>query len=1150
MCLEYNRRMSLGFLRETEEFKGLLRAIRQGEKGLRVTGLVDPAKAYFLSVLVKESNKRIIFIQPHSSSLPRMEEECGFYLDQFSSNVRLSSLPSLSENPYQEIFPPLDSISSRMRFFSDLIRRQPPLILTHLLGLLRPFPGPQNIKSLFLELEVGGSGGRDRVLDIIEGYGYTREDLVNSAGEYAWRGGVVDVFSPWSAFPYRIEFGGDEVVSIREFDSSSQRSIKRTDRLFLPSLREFPSSPHFFREWEELALARGGTAPWKDTHDKISLVKQKDLFPSFFYFSLLHKEHFVPFTHYLKNYLFIIDDFEEVEREWEESIKDWGEQYEELKQEKKFALPPAEMYLSSLWETIKKEAICWQELSSRRGKKTYSFPFQSVPRFKNKIPFFIRYLKGLQEERERCFIYFSSQDVRRKLASLLSQHQISHVESSNPFIFPKDGAVVLLVGDLTHGFSYPNEKINYFSEKDIFTEEKVIVSRPRVKPFLSHFQDLKAGDYVVHTDYGIGIFKGLVKLDIDKSPGEFIEITYREEDKLFVPVEDLNLVQKYSALGTSQPLLNKLGSLSWERTKTRTKRAVEKMAKELLHLYAQRKAIKGFPFSHGGTWESEFERTFKFEETEDQLKAIKEIMKDMELESPMDRLLCGDVGYGKTEVAIRASFKAVMDGKQVAVLCPTTVLASQHLHTFRERMVLFPVRIEGLTRFQTKDQQKKILEDLEKGLVDIVVGTHRLLSKDVQSRDLGLLIVDEEQRFGVNHKEKIKKMKADIDVLAMSATPIPRTLNLSLTGIRDISLIETPPKDRLAIHTVVTPFSPKLVASAIKMELARKGQVYYIHNRIEDIDKVARMIRKFVPQAKIVVIHGKMPSTTLEKRMIDFIDQKSNVLVSTTIIENGIDIPLVNTLIVERADLFGLSQLYQLRGRVGRSSRQAVAYFLVPPYSALTPLARERLKALQEFTELGSGFRLAAKDLEIRGAGNFLGSEQHGYVEAVGFDYYMHLLEQTIKELKGEARDEIKSEINLRVDIRIPENYLPQINLRLNLYKRISSVEELGEIEKIKKEIKDRYGPLPQTVRNLLRYGVVKHLAQNIKIRSIDRVGRRIVFKFLPSSSANLARLTKLIEKYSGSITPQGVMSLTMPADRDSQIMDETTTILKELSLL
>lgn len=1142
--------MSLDFLQETEEFKRFLLAVRQGEKGLRIRGLVDSAKAYFLSVLAMKSRKRIVFIQPHSSSLSRMEEECRFYLSQFSSPIRSSSLPSLSENPYQEIFPPLESISSRMKFFYGLTHRSPSLILTNLFGMLKPFPGSQNIKDMFLELGIGENGGRDRVLDFIEGYGYTREDLVNSAGEYAWRGGVVDIFSPWHVFPYRIEFSGDEIASIREFDPSTQRSTKRLDRLLLPSLREFPSSPQFFREWEELAQARGGTAPWKDTHDKISLIKRGDLFPSFYYLSLLHQDHFASFAHYLKNHIFIIDDFENVENEWKESIRDLREQFEELEREKKFALPPEEIYPPSLWEKIKKEAIRWQELSGEKRNKTFSFPFQSVPHFKNKIPFFIQYLKKLQEERERCFIYFSSQDMSRKLASLLSQHDIAHRESPTPFVFPKDGAVVLLVGNLSHGFSYPQEKISYFSEKDIFTEEKVIVSRPRIKPFLSHFQDLKAGDYVVHADYGIGIFKGLVKLDIDKSSGEFIEITYRDEDKLFVPVENLNLVQKYSALGSSRPLLNKLGTLSWERTKIRTKKAIEKMAKELLRLYAQRKALQGFGFSSEGTWQSEFERTFIYEETEDQLKVIKEIMDDMESESPMDRLLCGDVGYGKTEVAIRAAFKAVMDGKQVAVLCPTTVLASQHLHTFKERMVLFPVRIEGLTRFQTKNQQNKILQELKKGLVDIVIGTHRLLSRDVRFRDLGLLVIDEEQRFGVNHKEKIQKMKSDIDVLTMSATPIPRTLNLSLTGIRDISLIETPPKDRLSIHTVVIPFSPKLVASAIKTELSRGGQVYYIHNRIEDIEKIGRMIEKFVPRAKIAVIHGKMPSATLEKRMIDFIDQETNVLVSTTIIENGIDIPLVNTLIVDRADLFGLAQLYQLRGRVGRSSRQAVAYFLVPPFSALTRQARERLKALQEFTELGSGFRLAAKDLEIRGAGNFLGFEQHGYMEAVGFDYYMHLLEQTIRELKGESREEVKSEINLRVDIRIPENYLPQINLRLNLYKRVSSVDDLQEIEKIKTEIADRYGPLPQSVRNLLRYGVVKNLAQKIKIHSIDRIGERIVFKFLPSSSANLARLTQLVHAYSGSITPQGVLSLRIPAERETQVLAETIRILKELSLM
>jgi len=465
-------------------------------------------------------------------------------------------------------------------------------------------------------------------------------------------------------------------------------------------------------------------------------------------------------------------------------------------------------------------------------------------------------------------------------------------------------------------------------------------------------------------------------------------------------------------------------------------------------------------------------------------------------------------------------------------------------------MVLFPLRIEALSRFQTKTQQAKIVEDLRKGLIDIIIGTHRLLSKDVKFHDLGLLIIDEEQRFGVNHKEKIKQMKANIDVLTLSATPIPRTLNLSITGLRDISLIETPPKDRLAIHTIVAPFRLKLIASAIKMELARRGQVYYIHNRIEDIEKVATMIERLIPEANVAVIHGKMSSVYLERKMIDFINQKYNVLVSTTIIENGIDIPLVNTLIVDHADLYGLAQLYQLRGRVGRSSRQAVAYFLVPPFVELTSLAKERLKALQEFSELGSGFRLAAKDLEIRGAGNFLGSKQHGYMEAVGFDYFMHLLEQSVKELKGEKIEEIKSEINLRVDIRIPEDYLPQINLRLNLYKRISSVEDLSEIEKIEEEMKDRFGPISSSVKNLLRYGIIKYLAQKIKINSVDRLGGKIVFKFYPGSSADLTRLTNLIERHSGSITPQGMMSLSLSGEGDEEIMNETISILKELSLM
>jgi transcription-repair coupling factor (superfamily II helicase) len=708
--------------------------------------------------------------------------------------------------------------------------------------------------------------------------------------------------------------------------------------------------------------------------------------------------------------------------------------------------------------------------------------------------------------------------------------------------------VELLLGRINQGFRFPPERITFFSETDIFTEEKVLISRPRVRPFVSDFQDLKMDDYVVHTDYGIGVFKGLVKFKIDEKDREFISIHYRDEDKLFVPAEDLNLVQKYTRMGTVTPVLNKLGTKAWEKTKSRTKKAIEKMAKQLLYLYAQRKAIEGHAFSPGGMWQSDFEQTFEYEETDDQILAIKDIYRDMESTSPMDRLLCGDVGYGKTEVAIRASFKCVMDGKQVAILCPTTVLASQHLNTFRNRMVLFPVKVKSLTRLQSKAQQKRILDGLKKGVIDIVIGTHRLLSGDVKFRNLGLLIVDEEQRFGVAHKERIKQIKADIDVLTMTATPIPRTLNMSLSGLRDISLIETPPRDRLAIHTVVTPFSWDLITSAIKKELARGGQTYFIHNRVEDIEAMARMIEEMVGGAKVAVVHGKMSGIALEKRMIDFIAEKYNVLVSTTIIENGIDIPLVNTLIVNRADRFGLAQLYQLRGRVGRSSRQAVAYFLVPSFSDLRPLSKERLKALQEFSQLGSGFRLAAKDLEIRGAGNFLGSEQHGCMEAVGFDYYMHLLEQTVKEQKGEQIEDVKSKINLRVDIRIPEDYLPETNLRMNLYKRISSVEAIDDIEIVRKEMEDRFGPLPSSVRNLLHYGIIRFLAQKIRIKTIDRVDSKIVLKFFPTTSVDLDRMTTLLKRYAGSVTPQGVMDISLPQSDEAEIMIGTISALKELS--
>ena len=1125
--------MSLDFLEKTDVFRRFVDDLRLQKEGLMVSGPVEPAVPYFLTCLSREVDKRIIFIQPRSRALSLLEDRCRFYFSQFSLASGLETLPELADSPYEGVSPSLEAVSSRMRFFYSLGRRSPALVLTHLFGLLKPFPGPGDLKDSFLELEAGQKFDRDRLLQTLRDFGYAKEELIASAGECAWRGGVVDVFSPWGRLPHRLEFSADEIASIREFDPSTQRSSGRVSRIVVPSLREFPGSAGFLEAWRK-------SAP-------VKLGPDAGVPPDFAFLALLDKERFVPFTHYLKEAVFIISDPEEVEKEWMETREALVKQHEELGRGSHFSLPPEDVYPPGLWEELRKKAVLLGELLPPDGQNTHHFPFQSVPRFDNKIPFFIQYMKRLQRVRERCAIFLSNPAVRHRVAGLLSQNKVKVREEISPFASPRAGEVLLLVGGLDRGWSYAPERITFFSERDVFTEEKVLVSRPVRKAFVSHFQDLRENDYIVHTDYGIGIFRGLIRLEVDAQNREFIELSYQDGDRLYVPVEDLNLVQKYSQTGTALPPLDKLGTGTWQKTKERTKKAIEKMARELLDLYARRKALQGFRFSPSGTWESEFEKTFEYVETEDQLRTIKEVLRDMESDSPMDRLVCGDVGYGKTEVAMRAAFKAAMDGKQVAVLCPTTVLASQHLKTFHNRLVLFPLRVEGLSRLQSPGLRKKVVADLKKGLVDIVIGTHRLLSVDVEFRDLGLLIVDEEQRFGVSHKEKIKKMKANIDVLTLTATPIPRTLNLSISGLRDISLIETPPKDRLAIHTVVAPFQTELIASAVRQELSRQGQVYFIHNKIEDIDEVAGMVTELVPQARVVHIHGRMPAAAVEKRMIDFIGGRSNVLISTTIIENGIDIPLVNTLIVDRADTFGLSQLYQLRGRVGRASRQAYAYFLVPPFTELTPQARERLKALKEFSELGSGFRLAAKDLEIRGAGNLLGSEQHGYMEAVGFDYFMELLDQTIKELKGEKEEEVKSEINLRVDIRIPEEYLPQINLRLNLYKRVSSVESLAEIDKIREEVRDRFGPLPDSVESLLRYGAVKHLAQKVKIRAIDRIGSRLILRFHHASLADLSGLTRVLKKYRGSLTPQGVLTLPVGPEAGPPVLDETVSVLNEL---
>ncbi len=690
--------------------------------------------------------------------------------------------------------------------------------------------------------------------------------------------------------------------------------------------------------------------------------------------------------------------------------------------------------------------------------------------------------------------------------------------------------ILIQVPSQQKGVVIPEVNLTIYGNTDLFETlpppSQRARSRPKSASFFSDFSDLKPGDFVVHVDHGIGQFDGLRQVAVEGANGEFMLLHYADDAKLYVPLARLDLIQKYNALGGATPALDRLGTTIWEARKTRVRKSVSDMAEKLLELYAERKMAAGHAFPPDSNWQREFEDAFEFEETTDQQKAIDDVKRDMESTLPMDRLLCGDVGYGKTEVAMRATFKAIADSKQTAILAPTTVLAFQHYETFRRRFAAFPVRIEMLSRFRSEKEQKKVLEEVEQGKVDIVIGTHRLLSKDVKFQDLGLLVVDEEQRFGVAHKERLKEMRKNVDVLTMSATPIPRTLHMSLVGFRDMSVIETPPKDRLAIQTTVAPFSETLVQRVIQEEMARDGQIFFVHNRVESIESLAAMITRLVPKARVVIGHGQMRENELEKVMLRFIRGEADVLLSTTIIENGLDIPRANTIIINRADRFGLSELYQLRGRVGRSNQRAYAYLLIPTETALTSIARQRLAALKEFSDLGAGFRIAALDLELRGAGNLLGSEQHGHIEAVGFDMYCQMMERAVAERKGEALPpERRATLNLGQEIRIPPEYIESENLRLRIYKRIAGVTSDAERVEVRRELADRFGPPPPAVENLLEYAVLKALAEKMLVATIDRRQDQIAIKFYDDTPLGPERLVKLVRKRRGMrLDPTGVL--------------------------
>ena len=972
--------------------------------------------------------------------------------------------------------------------------------------------------------------------------GYSRNYQVQEPGQFSIRGGILDIFDLTEDNPYRIELWGEDVDSIRSFDILSQRSIEN-----LESISIFPATEIILSE-EELhkglsniekeakAISGKLRAEFKTEEAHRIDVQYKELkedltelgrmtnlesYVNYFYdnltsfVDLFDRENTILF---LDEPMRITEHASAVEQEFRESMMQ--------RAEKGYILPGQMELLYSKEQTfsalskLRTVLISLMEDKGTMLKPDYkcSLTVKGVAPYQNRFDMLTKDLLLYKKKKYRVILLSGSRTRAKRLAQDLCDNDITAVYSEDPLREAAPGETLCMYGRVLKGFEYPLLKFVVISENDIFGAEKK--KKKKTKKYggkkISDFNELKIGDYVVHENHGLGIYRGIEKVEVEKVTKDYLKIEYRDGGNLYILATGLDVIQKYASADAKRPKLNKLGTKEWTNTKTKVKSAVDGVAKDLVDLYALRQQKAGFSYSKDTVWQKEFEELFPYEETEDQLNAIAATKADMESQKIMDRLICGDVGYGKTEIAIRAAFKAVSQGKQVALLVPTTILAQQHYNTFTQRMKDYPIRVEVLSRFRTAAEQKAILSDLKKGMVDIVIGTHRLLSADVAFKDLGLLVVDEEQRFGVTHKEKIKKMKEDVDVLTLSATPIPRTLHMSLVGIRDMSILEEAPNDRLPIQTYVMEYNEELVREAIVREISRGGQVYYVYNRVNNIADIAAQIQSLVPEANVAYAHGQMKENELERLMFDFINGEIDVLVSTAIIETGLDISNVNTIIIHDSDRFGLSQLYQLRGRVGRSNRTAYAFLMYKRDKMLKEVAEKRLSAIREFTDLGSGFKIAMRDLEIRGAGNLLGKKQHGHMEAVGYDLYCKMLNEAVKNLKGIATtlEDFDTLVDLDVDAYIPVDYIMNEIQKLDIYKRIAGIETIQESDDMQDELRDRFGNVPKSAENLLRIALLRSRAHKLYITELKGGREQIRFQMKLDAKIQIENIPLLLKKH------------------------------------
>src|SRR3954463_539531 len=1136
----------------------------------RVSGLTPTAKSLHLPLLHRAAQRPLLVVVRDNRAaeilLPVLRAACE--LTMAADPEAVIALPAFDVLPFENQSPHPEIQEERAAALWKIATGAAAIVVAPIESALMRMRPAEHYSGLARTLRKGESIDSERLIEHLNLVGYVKVDVVEMPGQYAVRGGILDVYSPEMDRPARAEFFGDEIESLRKFDPASQRSQNPLDEAVLLPLTETAVSEETLAAIHTRLSGQRIVGAGAVVEEAV-VATGVSVFPGW---ELYAPVAGAPATllDLLPEAAVFVDEPSDVGRE----VEAFWEKLERAHEQSGVGklVTPEELFLSADdWEAALagRAGGSLEHLGIESGDvPTVTLASQPSPKFHGAVPALVEEVQRLTADGRRVLFCAGSTGEMERLADIFTEYSVPFrlgmrtgtaggetFLDESAYFTEEVFATVLVRAYVPEGVLLPEARLAVFGALDLFDESETVVTRPlkqrsKTAAFMSDFRDLAVGDYVVHVEHGIGQYCGLREIDQEGAKAEFMVLEYAEGAKLYVPLTRLDLIQKYRSAEGAKPVLSRLGTAAWQKTKARVKKAMKDMADELLKLYAARKTAEGHAFPADTEWQKEFEDAFEFAETEDQDQAIADIKADMQSQQPMDRLLCGDVGYGKTEVAMRAAFKAVSDGKQVAVLAPTTVLAFQHFETFKERFKQFPITIEMISRFRSPKQQKEIVEKVEQGKVDVLIGTHRLLSKDLKFQDLGLLIVDEEQRFGVRHKERLKQMRKEVDVLTMSATPIPRTLHMAVVGLRDMSVIETPPKDRMAIQTVVAAFDEKLIKSSIEQELERGGQVYFVHNRVDSIYEIAQKIQELVPKARVLVGHGQMSEHELERVMYAFVRHQADVLVATTIIENGLDIPRCNTILINRADRHGLSELYQLRGRVGRSNRRAYAYLLVPAEQELTPIARRRLAALKEFSDLGAGFKIAALDLELRGAGNLLGGEQSGHIDAVGFELYTSMLERTIREIKGEVEaDAIETQLNLGLNIRIPPEYIAEENQRLRMYKRVAAVESAQQLADVRDELIDRYGPLPAAVANLLQYAELKLAAERVGVAGIDRRRDVVNIKFTEKATIEPEKLAQFVAKERGAqFTPAGVLRFQLKSTRPEDVLTRLKELLGELA--